>query len=48
MEEVEVPCSEVLRMTESDVQTNMIIIVAVIISITGNQNINMEKTSKTS
>ena len=33
--EVEMACSDVLQLTESDVQTNMVIIVAVILSITG-------------
>ena len=38
--EVEVACSDVLQVTKSDVQTNMIIIVAVILSITGTESQN--------
>ena len=38
MGEVEVACSEVLQLTESDVQSNMIIIVVVILSITGSEH----------
>ena len=40
--EVEVVCSDVLQVTKSDVQTNMIIIVAVILSITGTESQNMK------
>lgn len=29
------PCSDVLQLTESDVETNMMIIVVVILSVTG-------------
>ena len=37
--EVEVECSDVLQLTESDVKTNMTIIVLVILSMTGTENI---------
>ena len=37
--EVEVDCSDVLQLTESDVQTNMTIIVVVILSMTGTENL---------
>ena len=39
---MEVPCSDVLQLTESDVQTNMIIIVGVILSMTGTENLTMD------
>ena len=43
---MEVPCSDVLQLTESDVQTNMIIIVGVILSMTGTETISMERTPR--